>query len=40
VDAVIVMAAGYSDEVLQIIRQEHDLAIEVAVVRETGLEIA
>jgi SAM-dependent methyltransferase len=40
VDAVIVMAAGYSDEVLQIIRQEHDPAIEVAVVRETGLEIA
>lgn len=40
VDAVIVMAAGYSDEVLRIIRQEYSPTLEVAVVRETGLEIA
>jgi len=40
VDAVIVMAAGYSDEVLRIIRQDHDPSLEVAVVRETGLEVA
>jgi 2-polyprenyl-3-methyl-5-hydroxy-6-metoxy-1,4-benzoquinol methylase len=40
VDAVIVMAAGYADEVLRTIRQEFDPALAVAVVRESGLEIA
>lgn len=40
VDAVIVMAAGYSDEVLQTLRREHDPSLSVAVVRESGLELS
>jgi 2-polyprenyl-3-methyl-5-hydroxy-6-metoxy-1,4-benzoquinol methylase len=39
VDAVIVMAAGYSDEVAGIIRQKFDKKINVAILRDYGLEI-
>lgn len=38
VGAVIVMAAGYSDEVVSILKAHYDPAISVAVVREYGLE--
>lgn len=38
VDAVIVMAAAYSDEVVRIIRQQFNPAIKVAVLRDFGLE--
>jgi SAM-dependent methyltransferase len=39
VDAVVVMAAGYSDEVARIIREKFDKKIGVAIVRNYGLEI-
>lgn len=39
VDAVIVMAASYSDEVAGIIAREHGGRVEVAILRENGLEI-
>ncbi|MDP2268330.1 MAG: methyltransferase, partial [Deltaproteobacteria bacterium] len=38
VDAVIVMAASYSDEVAGIIRQRFDRNISVAILRDFGLE--
>jgi len=39
VDAVIVMAAGYSDEVVRIIRQKFDRNINIAILRDFGLEV-
>jgi SAM-dependent methyltransferase len=39
VDAVIVMAAGYSDEVARIIRQKFNKNINIAIVRDFGLEV-
>lgn len=39
VDAVIVMAAGYSDEVVRIIRQKYDRSINIAILRDFGLEL-
>jgi hypothetical protein len=39
VDAVIVMAAGYSDEVVKIIRQKFDKKINISILRDFGLEI-
>jgi 2-polyprenyl-3-methyl-5-hydroxy-6-metoxy-1,4-benzoquinol methylase len=39
VDAVIVMAASYSDEVARIIRQKFDRRINVSILRDFGLEI-
>ena len=39
VDAVIVMAAGYSDEVARIIRQKFDSDINVSILRDSGLEL-
>jgi nucleoside-diphosphate-sugar epimerase/2-polyprenyl-3-methyl-5-hydroxy-6-metoxy-1,4-benzoquinol methylase len=38
VNAVIVMAASYSDEVTRIIRRDYDASIDVAVLRPFGLE--
>ena len=38
-DAVIVMAAGYSDEVAKLIRQKFDGKINVAILRNFGLEV-
>jgi len=38
VDAVIVMAASYSDEVARIIRQKFDKNINIAILRDFGLE--
>ena len=38
VDAVIVMAASYSDEVARVIRRDYDALIDVAVLRSFGLE--
>jgi 2-polyprenyl-3-methyl-5-hydroxy-6-metoxy-1,4-benzoquinol methylase len=40
VDAVIVIAAGYSDEVARIIRATYDPTLKVAIWRESGLEPA
>jgi len=40
VDAVMVMAASYSDEVAKIIRQKYDGKIKVAILRDFGLEVA
>jgi 2-polyprenyl-3-methyl-5-hydroxy-6-metoxy-1,4-benzoquinol methylase len=40
VDAIIVMAASYSDEVAGILRQRFDLNISVAILRDFGLETA
>lgn len=40
VDAVIVMAASYSDEVAAIIRQKFGKSMAVAILRDFGLEIA
>lgn len=37
-DAVIVMAAAYSDEVARIIRHKFDKKIKVAILRDYGLE--
>jgi SAM-dependent methyltransferase len=39
VDAVIVMAAGYSDEVARIIRHKFNNSINVAILRDFGLEV-
>jgi SAM-dependent methyltransferase len=39
VDAIIVMAAGYSDEVAKIIRQKFDKNIKISILRDFGLEI-
>ncbi|MDI6839405.1 MAG: methyltransferase domain-containing protein [bacterium] len=39
VDAVIVMAASYSDEVARIIRQKFDKNINISILRDYGLEI-
>ncbi len=39
VDAIIVMAAGYSDEVAGIIRQKFDKKINISILRDFGLEI-
>lgn len=39
VGAVIVMAAGYSDEVVSTIREEHGISMQIAVLRETDLEV-
>lgn len=39
VDMVIVMAAGYSDEVVKIIRQKFDKKINISILRDFGLEI-
>lgn len=39
VDAVIVMAASYSDEVAEIIRQKFDRTMSVAILRDFGLEM-
>ena len=39
VDAVIVMAASYSDEVAAIIARDHGDRVKVAILRENGLEI-
>lgn len=38
VQAVIVMAASYSDEVAAILRRDHDPSLAVAILREDGLE--
>ena len=38
-DAIIVMAASYSDEVARIIRQKFDRNINVAILRDFGLEV-
>ena len=38
VDAVIVMAASYSDEVARIIREKFDGKINVSILRDFGLE--
>jgi hypothetical protein len=38
VDAVIVMAASYSDEVVSIIKQRYPSVMNIAVLREYGLE--
>lgn len=40
VQAIIVMAAGYSDEVAKLIRERHKLTIPVAILRADGLETA
>src|SRR4030042_4622672 len=40
VDAVIVMAASYSDEVARIIRQRYDRNINVSILRDFRLEVA
>lgn len=39
VDAIIVMAASYSDEVANIIRQRFDSNISIAILRDFGLEV-
>jgi threonine dehydrogenase-like Zn-dependent dehydrogenase len=39
VDAVIIMAASYSDEVAALIRQEHSKNIRIAILRDFGLEL-
>jgi len=39
VDAIIVMAAGYSDEVAKIIRHNFDKNINISILRDYGLEI-
>lgn len=39
VDAVIVMAASYSDEVAKIIKEKFDRNIKIAILRDFGLEI-
>ncbi len=39
VDAVIVMAAGYSNEVAKIIRQKFDSRINIAILRNNGLKV-
>jgi len=39
VDAVIVMAAGYSDEVAGILRRKFNKQIKVSILRHFGLEM-
>jgi len=39
VDAVIVMAAGYSDEVARLMRQKFDRKINISILRDFGLEV-
>lgn len=39
VDAIIIMAAGYSNEVAKIIRQKFDKKINISILRDFGLEI-
>ncbi|OGC10913.1 methyltransferase [candidate division WOR-1 bacterium RIFOXYC2_FULL_37_10] len=39
VDAIIIMAASYSDEVARIVRQKFDKNINVSILRDFGLEI-
>jgi len=39
VDAIIVMAASYSDEVARIIREKFDRSISIAILRDFGLEV-
>lgn len=39
VDAVIIMAAGYSDEVARIIRQNFSKNIKISILRDFGLEV-
>ena len=39
VDAVLVMAASYSDEVVRILREHYDPGLSVAAVRPSGLEL-
>jgi 2-polyprenyl-3-methyl-5-hydroxy-6-metoxy-1,4-benzoquinol methylase len=39
VEAIIVIAAGYSDEVANIIKQKYDKNIKVAILRDYGLEV-
>lgn len=39
VDAIIVMAASYSDEVARIIRQKYDRNINISILRDFGLEM-
>ncbi len=39
VDAVIIMAASYSDEVARIIRRDFDSNIEISILRDFGLEV-
>tara|TARA_Y100000034_G_scaffold136620_1_gene214184 strand:- start:1378 stop:2523 length:1146 start_codon:yes stop_codon:yes gene_type:complete len=39
VEAIIVMAASYSDEIVRIIRQEYDKKIKIAILRDFGLEV-
>ena len=39
VEAIIVMAASYSDEVAGMIRQQYDRRLDVAILRDFGLEI-
>ena len=38
VDGVIIMAAGYSDEVAKIIQERYGNKIKIAILREYGLE--
>ena len=38
-EAVIVMAASYSDEVAAILKRDYDQQLHVAILRETGLEV-
>ena len=40
VDAVIVIAASYSDEVISILKNKYDRSMDIAVIRESGLETA
>jgi len=39
VEAIIVMAASYSDEIVELIRKKHRLSVKLAVMRDNGLEI-
>ncbi|EKD94316.1 MAG: hypothetical protein ACD_26C00121G0003, partial [uncultured bacterium] len=39
VDAIIIMAASYSDEVVKIIRQKYNKNINIAILRDYGLEV-
>jgi SAM-dependent methyltransferase len=39
VDAVIVMAGGYSDEVARMIRQKFDGKVNISILRDSGLEV-
>jgi len=39
VDAIIIMAAGYSDEVSRIIQQNYDRKIQISILRDYGLEV-